>query len=49
MTGLSLAAVPLAGLWLGVSLYLARHQRRQAEPVPAAAPEAPVSEEVAAR
>ncbi|NVJ10610.1 MFS transporter [Myxococcus sp. AM001] len=48
-TGLSLAAVPLAGLWLGVSLYLARHQRRQAEPVPSAAPEAPVPEEAAAR
>jgi len=28
MTGLSLAAVPLAGLWLGVSLYLGREQRR---------------------
>lgn len=28
MTGLSLAAVPLAGLWLGVSLYLSREQRR---------------------
>lgn len=29
-TGLSLVAVPLAGLWLAVSLYLARHQRRMA-------------------
>jgi AAA family ATP:ADP antiporter len=27
MTGLSLAAVPVAGLWLTVSLYLARRQR----------------------
>ncbi|GHG86881.1 MFS transporter [Comamonas sp. JC664] len=47
-TGLSLAAVPLAGLWLAVSLYLARHQRRQAEVAPAAL-EASVSEEAAVR
>ncbi|NMO19700.1 MFS transporter [Pyxidicoccus fallax] len=35
MTGLSLTAVPLAGLWLAVSLYLARHQRRQTPGAPA--------------
>jgi AAA family ATP:ADP antiporter len=35
MTGLSLMAVPLAGLWLAVSLYLARHQRRQTPGTPA--------------
>jgi AAA family ATP:ADP antiporter len=40
MTGLSLAAVPLAGLWLAVSLYLARHQRRQAQvPVASTVPD----------
>ncbi|MBZ4420332.1 NTP/NDP exchange transporter [Myxococcus sp. RHSTA-1-4] len=40
MTGLSLAAVPLAGLWLAVSLYLARHQRRQTPGTPATLPPA---------
>jgi AAA family ATP:ADP antiporter len=41
MVGLSLAAVPVAGLWLAVSLWLARHQRSSApaEP-PALAPTA---------
>jgi len=36
MTGLSLMAVPLAGLWLAVSVYLARHQRRTTPGTPEA-------------
>lgn len=31
LTGLSLAAIPLAGLWLGVSLFLARRQKERPE------------------
>jgi AAA family ATP:ADP antiporter len=41
MTGLSLVAVPLAGLWLAVSLYLARHQRKHSGTPAALAPAVP--------
>ncbi|HYO59822.1 MFS transporter [Archangium sp.] len=36
MVGLSLAAVPVAGLWIAVSLWLARHQRSAAPAEPPA-------------
>ncbi|NVJ26675.1 MULTISPECIES: NTP/NDP exchange transporter [Myxococcus] len=48
MTGLSLAAVPLAGLWLGVSLYLGREQRRMSRE-PEGALEPVASDNAAAR